>query len=77
MSTRLPNEITRYFWGDTIQQLSWTHHRKYIVQTVLNRGDSKAIQWLLHHSSRSELLQLLPSLHLDEKSRNFWQLYLT
>lgn len=76
METSLPKCVRKYFWGDNLSQLNWQKHQKYIIQTILNKGDVKAINWLLQKVDKKELKKQLPSFHLDPKSKNFWKLYL-
>lgn len=77
MSYKLPNYVTKYFWGDDISKLSWTKHKKYIIQTLLDKGDIKSLRWLLKRVRKSELKSLLPELNLQPKSNNFWSIYLS
>ncbi|PIY79468.1 MAG: hypothetical protein COY81_02470 [Candidatus Pacebacteria bacterium CG_4_10_14_0_8_um_filter_43_12] len=77
MAKTLPADLEKYFWGDDLSELSWPVHKKYIVQTLLNKADLDGLKWLFGVSSREEIKQMLPSLKLDKKSRNFWQVYLS
>lgn len=77
MSNQLPSDVSRYFWGDNMEELSWPRHKKYIVQMLLEKGDKSAIRWLLERTNRDELKELLPDLRLTPKSGNFWRLYLS
>jgi len=71
-----PSYITRYFWGDNLSELNFESHRKYMTETLLNIGDIKSIKWLLHLINRKSIKDLLPTLKMSKKSRNFWQNYL-
>lgn len=77
MLGQLPEGVQKYFWGDDLGELSWEKHKDYIVQNLLNKGDEKAVAWLLGLMSRDELRGLLPSLKLEPKSANFWKVYLS
>ena len=74
--TALPEEITRYFWGDNLSDLNWENHQNYITQTLLERGSLTSLRWLFQHTSKNTLKQLLPTLKLSAKSANFWSIYL-
>jgi len=76
MSNPLPNHITKYFWGDDLSQLSWNKHQKYITKTLLEKGNQKAVSWLLKKTNSKELKKQLSVLNLDQKSENFWNIYL-
>lgn len=75
-STQLPEFITRYFWGDDLKQLDFSKNKKYILQTLLERGNQKAIQWLFSILDRDSLKSMLPTLKLTKKSAHFWNIYL-
>ena len=49
---------------------------RYIVETLLNRGDQKAVAWLLDMADRDLLRSVLMSGKLNKKSAFFWSLYL-
>jgi len=71
----LPTFITRYFWGDNLQELDVKSNKKYIVQTLLERGDQHAITWLFSVFDRSTIKKQLDEIHLSKKSANFWHIY--
>jgi len=75
--TILPDYVTKYFWGDNLSELSWEKHQKYIVQTLLNKGDGRASEWLLSRVDKNTLKENLPTYKLDKRSANFWEFYLT
>lgn len=72
----IPSYVTQYFWGDDLNQLSMNQHQKYIVQTLLEMGNSDAIKWLFTTIDRETIKNFLPNLKLTKKSANFWNLYL-
>ncbi len=43
----LPDYVRKYFWGDDLNELSWKKHEDYIAKVLLERGDEKAVKWLL------------------------------
>jgi hypothetical protein len=75
--TDLPVEAQKYFWGDDLSDLSWEKHKNYIIQTLLEKGDLASIHWLFNKVSKNEIQALLPDLHLQPKSSNFWKIYLS
>jgi hypothetical protein len=75
-STQLPDFITRYFWGDDLKQLDFSKNKKYILQTLLERGNQKAIQWLFSMLDRDSIKSMLPTIKLSKKSAHFWDIYL-
>jgi len=77
MSQLLPLVVTKYFWGDNLVELNWSHHQAYITQTLLEKGDALAMTWLFNQLTKSQLNQLLPILKLTPRSRQFWKIYLS
>lgn len=70
-----PNQLKRYFWGDDTESLSLEKNKKYILQVILERGDSRAVRWLLSNLGRQSVKRLLPSIRLSKKSAAFWKTY--
>ena len=75
-SHTLPKSVLKYFWGDDLKDLSWAKHQDYITQTILEKGDSQAVKWLMQTIDKERLKSTLPHLKLDPKSKNFWSFYL-
>jgi len=73
----IPDYVKKYFWGDDLSDLSWEKHKKYIIQTLLDKGDLASCRWLFTQVSKNEVQKLLPELHLQPKSSNFWKIYLS
>lgn len=69
--------ITKYFWGDNLDQLSWEKHEDYIIKTLLEKGDKSAIKWLFQKIDKKNLLQKIKKMRMDQKSKNFWTIYLS
>jgi len=77
MESSLPKFITKYFWGDNLSELSWEQHSQYISKTLLEKGNKKAISWLMKRVNKQKLFNQLTFLKLNPKSANFWRLYLS
>jgi len=75
MANQIPQDVQKYFWGDDLGDLNLKEHQKYIVQTLLQKGDETAISWLFSQVSNIEIKKLLPKLKLDKKSAIFWSNY--
>lgn len=72
----LPPYITQYFWGDDLSQLSLEKNQKYIVETLLEKGDDRALHWLFSSLEKKTIVKYLPKLKLSKKSEHFWSIYL-
>lgn len=77
MSKAVPDSFSKYFWGDNLKDLSWPKHKKYIIQTLLERGNIASLRWLFKNTNRNEIKKMIPILHLQKKSSNFWGMYLS
>ncbi len=77
MAIVFPSYIQQYFWGDDLGSLSWKDHKRYIIQTLLDKGDTEAISWLFGQISKDEIRRSLSSLRMSHKSNNFWNTYLS
>ncbi len=77
MKINLPNSLKKYFWGDNLSDIKWPDHKKYITQTLLEKGNSGAVRWLFSHVDKVQIVQMLPELRLSQKSSNFWKVYLS
>lgn len=73
----LPDYVTKYFWGDDLSVLSWDNNSKYVTETILNRGDTEAVIWLLNKVEKPQLIHDLDKFKLNPKSANFWRIYLS
>jgi len=72
----LPRYVLDYFWGDDLSELNFNQHRRYIIETLLERGDAMAVRWLFSVVDRHTVYGMLPSLRLSKKSMHFWHIYL-
>ena len=76
-TTILPSFLHKYFWGDTISELDVNKNKKYIVQTLLEKGNIDALHWLLSTIDKKTIKDLLSTMRLSKKSTNFWNIYLS
>ena len=72
----IPPFAAKYFWGDNLQDLDLQNHKKYIIQTLLDKGNQESLHWLFSVFDKKAIKQLLPGLKLSKKSANFWAVYL-
>lgn len=72
-----PPSVARYFWGDNLQVLNLADHPRYIAQTLLEKGDIDALQWLFSVFPSPVIKTMLPKLKLSKRSAHFWEVYLS
>ena len=73
----LPTYVTQYFWGDDLKQLDIDKNKKYIIQVLLEMGNSDALHWLFSIVDKQTVKKVLPTLKLSKKSSQFWNIYLS
>jgi len=73
----LPPFVAQYFWGDDVSQLDIHKNEKYIIQVLLEVGNSDALHWLFSVVNKQIIKNVLPSLKLSKKSAQFWNIYLS
>lgn len=71
----IPHHVLKYFWGDDLNQLDLQKNNIYIIQTLLEKGDQKAIKWLFSTLDKNVIKDALSSVKLSKKSSHFWNLY--
>ena len=74
---KLPIFLKQYFWDVDFNQLTLEESRTFILKRVLDRGDTKALNWLRENFTNSEIEKLLFSTRdISVKTANFWADYL-
>jgi len=73
----LPQNVLKFFWGDSLDELNWENHKEYITKTLLEKGDKDALNWLFERTDKSYLKKIVREKKLDKKSENFWNIYLS
>lgn len=73
----IPSFLKPYFWGDDLTKFNLNDNKKYIIQTLLENGDTKALRWLFSTFGKQTVVAFLSTLKLSQKSAHFWQIYLS
>lgn len=74
----LPTTAEKYFWDCDVNDLSMREHDQFIIERILNFGDDEAVRWLLNHTNRAQIKNVLHnSRNLSEKTRNFWNIMMS
>lgn len=78
MNNNLPEDLNKYFWDVSFDELSFEKYPRFIAERIMNYGDLKAIKWLLSVSG-TELIRAVvkTSRNLNPKTKNFWQIKLS
>ena len=74
----IPKEIRRYFWDTDPAALHEDTHKTYIIERILDLGDTQAVRWLWRTYSKDDLREALAqSKRISPKSATFWNLILS
>ena len=72
----LPPFLKKYFWEVDFKTLDAKKHDAYIIERLLEYGDTDAVKWLLTtYHSKTIIRVLKNSRSLSKKSAHFWALF--
>jgi hypothetical protein len=77
MTTTVPGKFKSLFWDTDISRIDIRKHKVYVIERILEYGDTDAVRWLSEFCLLGEILDVLNnSRALSQKSVNFWRLVL-
>lgn len=75
--TKLPIFLKEYFWDVDFNALDFKKSKVFILKRVIDRGDTKALNWIRQNYTNQEIKRLLLSTRdISPKTANFWADYL-
>lgn len=73
----LAEHLQQYFWETDLSKINLEKNREYIIERILELGDSDAVQWLFSTFSLIEITTTINnSRRISKKSINFWKIFL-
>jgi hypothetical protein len=70
-------DLRPFFWDTEIEKIDIQKNRDYLIERILEVGDSAAVKWLFATYPLADIKRILAqSRTLSRKSRNFWELIL-
>lgn len=78
-SDRLPETLLPLFWDTDFNQVSFEHHRDYVIRRILSVGTWDAICWLrtrLGDDALREWIEQHEGRGLSSRQLRFWQVVL-
>ncbi len=76
-NNKLPGFLKQYFWDVDFNSLDKSAYPKFIIKRVLDRGDTRAIHWLLKEYSQDSIRNVIKeSRDISARTVNFWALFL-
>jgi hypothetical protein len=73
----IPVQFSSLFWDSDVSKIDIHKHKKYIIERVLEFGDTESVRWLSRNYRLSDVYEVLDtSRTLSKKSSDFWRLVL-
>jgi len=74
---KLPLFTKKYFWDVDFDALDFKKYRTFILKRILDRGDTKALNWIRQNYTNKEIKELILSTRdISPKTATFWADYL-
>jgi hypothetical protein len=72
----IPTELAWLFWDVDPTQVDLAHHRDYVLERIMTRGDLLAMRWLIAQVEKPVLAEFLAwrGDRLTPRDRAFWSL---
>ena len=72
---KLPHKLHKYFWDIDTDKLNTQQRSIYIIERLLEQGNTESIKWLLNTYTKSQLTKTLKiSRKISTKMTNFWSM---
>src|SRR4030065_2627328 len=72
----IPPNVGKYLWDVKIDSLDIKAHSGFVIERVLEYGDTDALSWLLKNYEKNKILDVLKkSKRISPKTGNFYALY--
>ncbi len=76
LEQNIPAHFEKYFWDCIFQDLDFIEHQTFIIERILMFGNLTDILWLKKAYGIGSLLKTASSSRrLDQKTKNFWNIY--
>lgn len=73
MVAKIPSVYKSYFWDVNFSKIDTFTDKSFIIKRFLDRGNSKAIEWLLKTYSKSDIKKVVTtSGDISKVTANFW-----
>ena len=72
----LPPYVEKYLWDVKMEDLDIASHSIFVIERVLEYGDTRAFLWLLKTYTKENIINVLKeSRRISPKTGNFYALY--
>jgi len=75
--TTLPVHAKKYFWDIDVEALDLSKKSLFVIQRLLDKGDSESVSWVLHNYDKKTIRKTFATLRdFSSKVGYFWKLFL-
>ena len=72
--TGVPKSFKRFFWETDFSKVDPKKHQTYIIERLMEYGDTKAYRWLVKNFAKPEIKNVAAnSRRINPKTKKFWQ----
>ena len=72
----IPQFLEKYFWDVDAKKLDVQKNKSYIIERILEYGDTDAVRWMKNTYAVSQIVEVLKrSRALSQKSAHFWAVF--
>lgn len=73
---QIPQQFHALFWDVNPYKLNFESERFFIVSRILEKGRFEHVKWLLQTFGQEVILEIISTVNLSTKTRNFWNFVL-
>lgn len=72
----IPDSMRWLFWDADFSRLDPVTHKRFILERILSRGNTEAVEWMRLHYPKRQILNFINKnlSRMDGKSLNYWAL---
>ena len=72
----IPKHVKKYLWDVKTRTLDIKTHSDFVIERILEYGDTNSLEWLLKTYGKEKILDVLKkSKRISPKTGNFYALY--
>ena len=73
-TTKLPNNLKKYFWDCDFESLNIKEYPVFIIERILNFGNLDSVRWLSFNTDETTIIRIInKSRNLTKKTKNYWE----
>lgn len=73
----ITKQLQPFFWETDVTKIDIEKNKLFIIERILELGDSEAVGWLFSNFTLSDIKKILKkSRRISKKSKNYWSIFL-